>query len=155
MEAAAWVSAIAAALSVAFAIGSAVYARWSKRARRDAEDAARVAEESLTETRRLADAAEGEPFEMRALNDVQYRVVNRRGHPVTVDAIADVGPGTRLIFREEPPFELGPYGSMTFISSTGYMQARPDDLVLTVDGGVVHVPFCPPGPSALEKRHSR
>lgn len=136
---AAVVSAVAAAVSTVFAIVSAVYSRVSKRARAQAEDHERRANESLASMKRLAAAVEDAPFQAVEEQDSMFRLTNRRAFDQEIEAVENREEFTRLLF--ETPVLVPAYGSETFYVLTAWGSSCPSDLVLRVDGRMVHVPL--------------
>lgn len=136
---AAVVSAVAAGVSTVFAIASRVYSRVSKRARVQAESHERRANESLASMKRLAAAVEDAPFQAVEEQDSMFRLTNRRAFDQAIEAVENRDEFTRLLF--ETPAVVPAYGSATFRVVTAWGSICPSDLVLRVDGRLVHVPL--------------
>ena len=133
------VSAGAAVVSTVFAIASAVYSRVSKRARAQAEAHERRANESLASMKRLAAAVEYAPFQAVEEQDLVFRLTNRRAFDQEIETVENRDEFTRLLF--ETPVVVPAYGSETFYVITAWGSSCPSDLVLRVDGRMVHVPL--------------
>jgi len=140
MTAATWVSAIAAALAVVFAVFSWWRSTQSRKAKVDAETAAANAAAQLAAVQAIAESLEGQPLKLKRIGTVGLRLRNRLKRPVTIVGVGNAD--EFLGFGLDMPVTLQPGESVDIDTGEFFGHMWPGQMVVRLAGRgePVHVP---------------